>query len=102
MSGSLFAIENGQSKTIQSSVAEQQQTCRIVPLSKNKWLCVSLEKGIYVKDSDKMTPLNPSIQKLFDNDAIYSCAYSKNGELIMGTVSNGIYLFLMKEKSFNT
>lgn len=54
-------------------------------------LIVTREKGLLLKQNG-VKPFNPSLSKTLAADVLYSYVKTKNGQLVLGSISNGVYI----------
>ena len=73
--------------------AEQLNNNHVIGLSStvNGTLIVTRENGLLLKHNS-VTPFNVSLSKKLANDVVYSFAKTHNEQLIIGSISNGVYI----------
>ncbi|MCK0124626.1 LuxR C-terminal-related transcriptional regulator [Gelidibacter sp. F2691] len=89
----LYTIENGQSRLISDHPKLQSNVIVNIFKHQGELLIQSQEKGYFIWKDDVLSEwLTPS-KEFIDNLSVYSSIQLKNGDFILGTISNGmIYL----------
>ena len=73
--------------------ADQLRNNQVIGLSNspNGILIVTREEGLFLKQNI-VKPYNPSLSKILAEDVLYTFAKTKNGQLVLGSISNGAYI----------
>ncbi|MDG1063479.1 MAG: triple tyrosine motif-containing protein [Flavobacteriaceae bacterium] len=86
----LFTIKNGQKKRINdSSLAKEVRIIGACILDNNPTF-ISETNGIYLLQKDKLVPWRSDINESLKNEALYSALQRRNGDLVLGTISDGL------------
>ena len=87
----LFKIENEKSLVYLSAAAlNQNQVVGLVNTSAGQ-LIVTRENGLFL-NSNKLKATQRQLNKSLAKDVVYSFTQAANGQLILGTVKNGVYI----------
>jgi len=88
---SIYSIVN--EKGILFLSADQLRKNQVIGLSNspNGTLIVTRENGLLLKQN-VVKPYNPSLSKILAEDVLYSYTKTKNGQLVLGSISNGAYI----------
>lgn len=87
----LFKIENEKS-LLHLSAAELNQN-QVVGIANSSvgQLIVTRENGLFI-NARQLRPIQPKLSKALAKDVVYSFVQAANGQLILGTVKNGVYI----------
>ena len=88
---SLYKIENEKSQIFIS--ANKLNNDHVVGISETPkgTLLVTRDNGLFLF-KDKLVPLNATLSNTLANDVIFCFAKTKRGELILGSIKNGVYV----------
>lgn len=87
----LFKIENEKSLVYLSAAAlNQNQVVGLVNTSSGQ-LIVTRENGLFV-NARNLKAIQPKLSKSLAKEVVYSFTQAANGQLILGTVKNGVYI----------
>lgn len=87
----LYEIING--KPVKFLTNEQILNNKIVAIFENKdkqLTFVTQNQGLFKLSNKKLEKLNTEIEKIITNDVVYSSIQLKNGNIVIGTISNGV------------
>lgn len=87
----LFKIENEKSLVYLSAAALNQNQVVGLTNSSAGQLIVTRENGLFL-NARKLKATQPQISKSLAQDVVYSFTQAANGQLILGTVKNGVYI----------
>ncbi len=87
----LMEIENFESKLLISNEELNFQKIINVFSQNNQNLLVSQSKGLFfLSETNQITPFATAVDNLLKNEVIYSAIKLQNGNLALGTISNGL------------
>ena len=87
----LFKIENEKSLVYLSAAAINQNQVVGLTNSSAGQLIVTRENGLFL-NAIKLKATQPKLSKSLAKDVVYSFTQAANGQLILGTVKNGVYI----------
>lgn len=87
----IYKIENGNEVLVSSHPLFQQNLLVNIFFINKKILFQTQEKGIFYLENDEVIKWNIAANAKLNFESIYSSIRLKNGNIIVGTISNGIY-----------
>ncbi|MFC0603879.1 triple tyrosine motif-containing protein [Winogradskyella pulchriflava] len=86
----LYVIENGKEKLVTNSAIIKDDIITNIFNHNGDLLLQTKEKGFYVFKNESVVVWNEKLNDLLFHNSIYSSVQLKNGDYLLGTVSNGI------------
>lgn len=88
----LFQIKNGTPKLINdNNVFKNFKICNILN-KKNEKLIQTEKEGLFIYKNDKISKYIGKNAEIFNRNDIFSCIMTVDSNIILGTISNGIYV----------
>lgn len=88
----LFEIKNGTPILINENIVfKNYKICNILH-KKNEKLIQTEKEGLFIFKNDVITKYNGKNSEIFNRNDIFSCIMSADSNIILGTISNGIYV----------
>lgn len=89
---SLYQIENEKSQLfIRAEKLNNNQVSGIVD-TPNGELIVSRNNGLWRHSNGNLTPLNNALGRVLSNDVIFCFTQTNDGQLVLGSIKNGVYI----------
>lgn len=85
----VFLIENGVPKLVSDDEVLKQNKIVEIFLKNDKLFFITQKKGFFFLDDQKLKKWNTQIDESLAKNTIYSARQLKNGNLVLGTISNG-------------
>jgi DNA-binding CsgD family transcriptional regulator len=85
----VFVIENGVPKLVANQKALKENKIVEIFLKKGKLFFITQKKGFYYLEDNTLKKWNISSNNFLTSKVIYSAKQLKNGNIILGTISNG-------------
>lgn len=86
----IYKFESGQEKLISNDMTLRDKIVVNIFKHTNQLLFQTKESGFYVLNGNKATPWNTSLNRELSQYSTYNSIQLKNGDFVLGTVSNGI------------
>ena len=87
----IYKIENGNEVLVSSHSMFKQNLLVNIFFIDNKVLFQTQEKGIFYLENEKLIKWDIPANSVIDFESVYSSKRLKNGNIIIGTISNGIF-----------
>jgi len=88
----LFTIENKESKLISDDPILKENTLVNLFMRNDKMVFLTASKGFYILDDNNILPWKVPSDSLLQGMSIYSSSHLSNGDLMLGTIANGIVM----------
>jgi len=86
----IYKFESGQEKLISNEMILKDKIVVNIFKQNNQLLFQTKENGFYVLNGNSVTPWNTALNKELSQYSTYNSIQLKNGDFVLGTVSNGI------------
>ncbi|NIJ44629.1 DNA-binding CsgD family transcriptional regulator [Wenyingzhuangia heitensis] len=93
----IYKLEKGIPKLVSNSEKILKSIVVGLHTINGSLVCVTNNNGVFKLEKEQLIAWNPEINKQIESYTIYSSCKLKNGNLVLGTISNGVFIVHQKE-----